>query len=49
VLYDFRNDPDKPTVYDAPVGMGDDPSILGSKFISSKRDLQAAWDGRARL
>jgi hypothetical protein len=32
VLYDFRNDPDKPTVYDAPVGMGDNPSILGSKF-----------------
>jgi len=32
VLYDFRKDPDMPSVYDVPVGMGNDPSILGKQF-----------------
>jgi len=32
VLHDFRKDPDMPSVYDAPVGMGDNPSILGKDF-----------------
>jgi hypothetical protein len=32
VIYDFQNDPDQPSVYVAPVGMGDDPRILGAPF-----------------
>jgi len=32
VLFDFRTEPDMPSVYDVPVGMGDDPSILGKQF-----------------
>jgi hypothetical protein len=32
LLYDFRKDPDQPSVYVAPVGMGDDPNILGRQF-----------------
>jgi hypothetical protein len=32
LLYDFRNDPDQPSVYVTFVGMGDDPSILGKQF-----------------
>jgi len=31
-LYDFRNDPDQPSVYVTFVGMGDDPTILGKQF-----------------
>lgn len=31
-LYDFRNEPDQPSVYVAFVGMGNDPSILGKQF-----------------
>lgn len=32
LLYDFRNEKDQPTVYVAPVGMGDDPNVLGKEF-----------------
>lgn len=32
VLYDFRKDPDMPSVYDVPVGMGDNPSVLDKEF-----------------
>ncbi len=32
VLHDFRQDPGMPSVYDAPIGMGDDPSVLGKTF-----------------
>lgn len=32
LLYDFRNDPDQPSVYVDLVGTGADPSILGSQF-----------------
>jgi hypothetical protein len=32
VLYDFRNDPDQPSVYVTFVGMGDDPNILSKQF-----------------
>lgn len=32
LFYDFRNDKDHPSVYDAPVGMGSDPNILGKQF-----------------
>jgi len=32
VLYDFRKDPDMPSVYDVPVGMGDSPSVLDKDF-----------------
>jgi hypothetical protein len=47
VLYDFRNDPDKPTVYDAPVGMGEDPSVLGAQFylFYTRSPNGLGWDG----
>ncbi len=32
VLHDFRKDPGSPSVYDVPVGMGENPSILGKDF-----------------
>jgi hypothetical protein len=32
VLYDFRKDPDMPSVYDAPVGIGDNPNLLDKEF-----------------
>ena len=32
VLYDFRKDPDMPSVYDVPVGMGDNPNVLDKEF-----------------
>jgi hypothetical protein len=32
LLFDFRNEKDQPTTYVAPVGMGDDPRILGKQF-----------------
>ena len=32
VLYDFRKDPDMPSVYDVPVGMGDNPNLLDKDF-----------------
>ena len=47
VLYDFRQDPDMPSVYDAPVGMGNDPSILGKEFYIMYTRLPAGlgWNG----
>jgi hypothetical protein len=47
VLYDFRKDPDMPTVYDAPVGMGNDPSILGKEFyiFYTRSPSGLGWDG----
>jgi hypothetical protein len=47
VLYDFRNDPDKPSVYDVPVGMGDNPSILGKQFyiLYTRSPMNTGWDG----
>jgi hypothetical protein len=32
LFFDFRNEKDQPSVYDAPVGMGDNPNILGRQF-----------------
>jgi hypothetical protein len=32
VLHDFRTEADMPSVYDVPVGMGDDPATLGKQF-----------------
>jgi len=32
VLHDFRKDPGMPSVYDVPVGLGDDPNILEKEF-----------------
>jgi len=47
VLYDFRKDPDMPSVYDVPVGMGNDPSILGKQFYILYTRLPAGlgWGG----
>jgi hypothetical protein len=47
ILYDFRNDPDMPSVYDAPVGMGDDPSTLGKEFfiVYTRSPNGLGWDG----
>ena len=50
LLHDFRNDPDQPTVYVAPIGMGEDPRILGREFyIFYTRSPQAGanpgWEG----
>jgi hypothetical protein len=32
LLFDFQNQPDQPSVYVAPMGMGDDPNMLGRQF-----------------
>ena len=32
LFHDFRHDPEQPSVYVAPVGMGADPNILGKQF-----------------
>ena len=47
VLHDFRKDPDMPTVYDAPVGMGDNPSTLGKEFyiFYTRSPAGLGWDG----
>jgi len=47
VLYDFRNDPDKPTVYDVPVGMGENPSVLGKEFyiLYTRSPQGLGWNG----
>ena len=48
VLHDFRNDPDKPSVYEAPVGAGADPSILGKEFYvlyTRYPSTGAGWGG----
>ena len=47
VLYDFRNDPDKPSVYDVPVGMGENPSVLGREFyiLYTRSPQGLGWNG----
>jgi hypothetical protein len=48
LLYNFQNSPDQPSVYVAPVGMGDDPNILGSQFYifyTSYPNNGAGWSG----
>ena len=47
VLYDFRNDPDLPSVYDVPVGMGKDPSVLGKQFyiLYTRLPHSTGWAG----
>jgi hypothetical protein len=47
VLYDFRNDPDQPTVYDVPVGVGENPSVLGKEFyiLYTRSPQGLGWNG----
>lgn len=47
VLHDFRQDPDTPSVYDVPVGMGDNPSILGKQFyiLYTRLPSGLGWNG----
>lgn len=48
VLYDFRDEPDMPSVYDAPVGMGPDPNTLEKQFYifyTSYPGNGAGWGG----
>jgi hypothetical protein len=47
VLYDFRKDPDMPSVYDVPVGIGNNPSVLGKQFYILYTRLPAGlgWSG----
>ena len=48
LFYDFRNDPDQPSVYVAFVGTGDDPSILGKQFYilyTRYPNTGAGWNG----
>jgi hypothetical protein len=48
LLSDFRNEKDQPTTYVAPVGMGDDPRILGKQFYifyTRYPTTGAGWNG----
>jgi hypothetical protein len=48
LLFDFRGEKDQPTTYVAPVGMGDDPRILGNKFYlfyTRYPTTGAGWNG----
>jgi hypothetical protein len=48
LLYDFRNEKGQPTTYVAPVGMGDDPRMLGRQFYifyTRYPTTGAGWDG----
>ena len=50
LLHDFRNDPDMPSIYVAPVGMGENPGILGKEFYifytrSGTVGANAGWYG----
>jgi hypothetical protein len=50
VLYDFRKETDKPSVYDTPVSLGSDPGILGLKFYIFYTSYPSAgahpgWEG----
>jgi hypothetical protein len=47
VLYDFRKDPDMPSVYDVPVGMGDNPSVLDKEFyiLYTRSPNGQGWNG----
>ena len=47
VLYDFRKDPDMPSVYDVPVGMGDNPNVLDKEFyiLYTRSPSGQGWNG----
>jgi hypothetical protein len=48
VFHDFRTEPDMPSVYDAPVGMGADPRILDKEFYvfyTNYPGTGAGWEG----
>ena len=48
LLFDFRNEKDQPTTYVIPVGMGDDPRILGKQFyifFTRYPTTGAGWNG----
>jgi hypothetical protein len=48
LLFDFRNEKDQPTTYVVPVGMGDDPRILGKQFYifyTRYPTTGAGWNG----
>jgi hypothetical protein len=47
ILHDFQKDPGTPSVYDVPVGMGDDPSILGKQFyiLYTRSPSGLGWNG----
>jgi hypothetical protein len=48
LLFDFRNEKDQPSTYVAPVGMGDDPRILGQQFYifyTRYPTTGAGWNG----
>ena len=48
LLFDFRSQRDQPTTYVAPVGMGDDPRILGKEFYifyTRYPTTGAGWNG----
>jgi hypothetical protein len=48
LLFDFRSEKDQPTTYVAPVGIGDDPRILGKQFYvfyTRYPTTGAGWDG----
>jgi hypothetical protein len=47
VLHDFRKDPGMPSVYDVPVGMGADPSILDKQFyiLYTRSPQGLGWTG----
>ena len=47
VLHDFRNDPGTPSVYDVPVGMGENPNILGKEFyiLYTSSPSATGWEG----
>jgi hypothetical protein len=47
ILRDFRQDPDQPSIYDAPMGAGEDPSILGKAFyiLYTRSPAATGWNG----
>jgi hypothetical protein len=48
LFYDFRNNPNQPSVYAAFVGTGDDPGILGKQFYvfyTRYPNTGAGWNG----
>ncbi len=47
VLHDFRKDPGTPSVYDVPVGMGANPSVLDKQFyiLYTRSPSGLGWTG----
>jgi hypothetical protein len=45
VLHDFRGEAGEPSVYDVPVGMGDDPSVLGKQFYILYTSIPSVGSG----